>query len=205
MKDILECTVIILPTEKHAVGRLCMLDIPKLLSIVQENSMLSNNPDNQAWKPYHLYLVSDREIEDNQWYLREGRYLLNCRDQKEAQAAKHNHVDYPFNRLGVKIEATTDPSLGLPLIPQSFIEEYVQKQGKIDKVRIKLNPFGEYQASGAWHKDYQLDEVIILPIKDSWNRAEVKDTYKAWKACIELTLQGKLEYTDFDEWLDKNY
>jgi hypothetical protein len=145
----------------------------------------------------HLYLVSDREIKEGDWVL----------------ATDENHVrviapfQFGFKQGEQKVEATTDKSLGLPLIPQSFIEEYVQKQGKIDKVKIQMENWepkiqsilGPQQDNEYLPKSEQ--EVIILPIKDSWNREEVRHiAMKAWGVGF---VYGKDK--EFGEWFDKNY
>lgn len=140
----------------------------------------------------HLYLVLDREI-------KEGDYYIDT-------LAKHQKVwkmypegiDLSLNEMR-RIEATTDKSLGLPLIPQSFIEEYVSKQGKINKVYIELENAFEHLSpndSPIWQvKLDKEDEVIILPVKDSWNREELANAF----------LAGQHSSLSFDEWFNKNY
>lgn len=147
----------------------------------------------------HLYLVSDREIKKDNW-------IWDKRDNWFGQADKPMHPDYIKENYR-RVEATTDKSLNLPLIPHSFIQEYVDKQGKIDKVAIQL-----YHRGGKELVSAPYNEVIILPIKDSWNREELKTELKM--AFAEGYLKAAQKYDPvetihkvgtFDEWFDKIY
>lgn len=73
---------------------------------------------------FHLYFTSSEEIKEGDWYYSS---ILNQVLLKGTSKDKHP-----------KIVASTDPSLGLPSIPQSFIKQYVAGNGKIDKVRLVL-------------------------------------------------------------------
>lgn len=159
---------------------------------------------------YNLYLVSDREIGPYEWFYASDHMSINKNEWKNSKALKQ---EFPWYH---KIEATTDKSLGLPLIPKSFIEEYVQKQGKIDKVYIRLEcRYGEQQVEiilfDDWDKGPPREEVIIIPVKDSWNREEVeKIAHYAFNKGVEHGCDNEpiLNKTDdeiFNEWFDENY
>lgn len=159
-----------------------------------------------GYQPQHLYLVSDMEIKEGDWC-----YHRSHEPYTVGKASKQTIMHWGCK----KIEATTDKSLGLPLIPQSFIEEYVQKQRNIGKVYISFEE--SYQIPDCydeqqWREEsveekrkYIRKEVIILPVKDSWNREDMKQAYNA--GLIEGNRGENKDYIpwEFDEWFDKNY
>ena len=106
----------------------------------------------------HLYIVSDREI-------KVGDVVMNTTEGADhIWIATYDVKNYAGTTK--KIEATTDPSLSLPLIPEQWIrDEWVAKEGKIDQVKIKVyehSPFGPINNINA--------EVIVLPI---WFRQNI--------------------------------
>lgn len=113
-----------------------------------------------GYLPQHLYFVSDREIQGYNWVIATDTntiFKMTCSDIEGAILAKSLH-------LYKVIEATTDSSLGLVSIPYSFIEEYVDHQGKVDYLYISSNVKA--------YKDHT--EVIIIPVKESYNKEELK-------------------------------
>ena len=80
----------------------------------------------------HIYFTSDEEI-------KEGDTLMHNVTKLIFKVLHSDPIDiveqaYKTNR---KVVASTDPSLGLPAIPQSFIEKYVEANGKIDEVELE--------------------------------------------------------------------
>lgn len=151
-----------------------------------------------GWNYQHLYLVSDREI-------KKGDYIS---DPSEYYSVYKSASNYKGTKL-LKVEATTDKSLNLPLIPQSFIQEWVDKQGKVESVKIKVyqhlrlkdNVNKKAMPIDVYDKD---NEVIILPIKESWSREEVKQIHDAfWHHLSEIP--NVKQQPTFKEWFDKNY
>lgn len=144
----------------------------------------------QSLKNYwYLYLVSDREIKIN------DKYINTFTDKIEKNDSNEEGIDDIYK----KIEATTDKSLGLPLIPQSFVEEYAQKQGKIDKVKIHIRGEGYCLAGMPITEE---NEVVILTIKDSWNRDEIKVIGDAYDDHVKDQF---IHHLPFDEWFDSKY
>lgn len=145
--------------------------------------------------PYaqHLYLVSDREIKTGDYYCYKNSIPVKRLEKETVPITK----DYK------KVEASTDPSLGLPLIPKSFIEEYVEKQGKIENVYIALREKDVKTLS------HNAKEIVIPSTKDSWKREEVREI--ARKAFQQGVKHGCDIYADNNddeiccEWFDKNY
>lgn len=123
---------------------------------------------------FHLYFTSNEEI-------KVGDYVIPNSLSGYSTATKINTNDTiefyneistlgGFDYIGKikKIVATTDSSLNLPSIPQSFIEEYVAANGKIEEVEM-ANDFGKLQPVVA---NYQ-NNVIISQPKKTWTRDEV--------------------------------
>ena len=186
-----------------------------------------NNIPEEQFKDYqHLYILSDDEIKEGDWYL----FL----PEDSVRQATFDFI--PHYNLK-KIIATTDPSLiiyesevlarasGFKLetgdlcitfIPRSFIERYVEeynKGNKIESVMVEYNYFendtsecigmdGVY--NGIPFNGYVLklnsdNTINIKPVKDIWTREEI----------IELLHQYDLNGTcntdiDFNKWIDNN-
>ncbi|MCK9273206.1 hypothetical protein M0P65_06700 [Candidatus Gracilibacteria bacterium] len=113
-----------------------------------------------------------------------------------------------------KVIATTDPSLNLPLIHQSFIEEYVEKQGKINELMINLIDVGgeewmgdDYTGEPYWNEILKVEvnkdnEVIIHPVKESWTREEILSFIGKMQA--NNIIKSMVLADDFNEWITKN-
>lgn len=102
----------------------------------------------------------------------------------------------PIGKAGRKIIATTDKSLSLPLIPTSFIERWVNEQGKIDKVRVDNHQLAQYAT-------YVNNEVIILYIEDRILTKE--DMRLSWKEGMKNATMFHGGSISFDEWFNKTY
>jgi hypothetical protein len=89
--------------------------------------------------PQHLYFTSDEPIQDGNWLFERGEWGIKSVCQSMGNWTKEDHLKYPNDK---KIIASTDPSLGLPNIPKSFLKQYVAANGKIDKVRLQTRCCG---------------------------------------------------------------
>lgn len=144
---------------------------------------------NGLLEPMHLYLVSDRGIKERDWYICQLKVL-------QSSHLNHTMWSMPIH----KIEATTDKSLGLPLIPQLFIEEYIEKQGKINEVLIQLPDMAEASVMLKNYGDIRYAEVIINIKEKRWyEREEVREIARA-----TYTKFAGLP-SEFNEWFNKNY
>lgn len=83
-----------------------------------------------------------------------------------------------------KIVASSDKSLNLPQIPQSFIKQYVESGGSIDEVEIEYTDWCDYDDDNTWggldkaDLRIKLDSnncVIVHSIKKFWTKEEVED------------------------------
>lgn len=196
--------------------------------IIGGNGPISNGFDEMAKRVMsnyvegyhqHLYLISDEEKKD------ETQCICVDKVRSNSQSENKNSQVSPFVnwlRTNVcesckKIEATTDPSLELPLIPQSFVDEWIEKKGKIEYVYVQTRTGEELCITmdefftGLILTD-QL-EVIIVPIKNSFNREEVIDINNAYynylndaiMNCTHIPRPNGHLAMNFDEWFDENY
>jgi len=117
------------------------------------------------YKYQHLYIISNEEIKDNDWYL-------------DFRIATHPIVsNSPMHVLKVdyykKIIATTDTSLSiinhsngtwknLPTPSQSFIEKYVEQYNKSNKGNKITDVRIEYVDNG--EEDWSGDNITGLPV-----------------------------------------
>lgn len=217
----LKCKVVILSTEKadcHSLikndaGKFWKYPMSKDAYFTQE--YLKSVPATS----YHLYLVSDREIKEEDWFIvKDFLHLGLIQATKTKQEIEDGEkILYASNKDWykpsevIKIEATTDPSLDLPIIPQSFIKKYVEKEGKIDEVYVKtkLVPFtvieqGEYTYRSGDDKeviDTRPDNtVIITKVQDTFTKEDMRQSYLRGK----FAEKTKNDLT-FEEWFDSNY
>lgn len=80
----------------------------------------------------HLYFISHGKI-------KEGNWLYNDRPEIGIFKAGINHEYYTAMTGFNKVIATTDKSLNLPLISDSFVKDYVNSNGEIKEVDILWN------------------------------------------------------------------
>lgn len=197
----LKCKVIMLPQPQQ---RSDFTILSKQLS--NGKLVLGNGRIFGEATPQHLYFISDRGSKKGEWTLF-GNSLNG--ELKDFIGGKPIKAKYDYGSNGIynfKIEATTDKSLDLPPIPNSFIEEYVQKEGKIKEVNIEMDgSFGFHDSDTWWEPKTKGKEreVIILPTKDSWNKEEIKALYDEWIKESAKPRQNTSMY--FHEWLDNNY
>ena len=177
MNDFIICKPVILPTEDKSSPIWEWDDLPVIRTNVR--SWWDDEEKKNKWGVgnlgnRHLYLVSDEDIKEGDWILHKSPGYEKV--QKEWQLHKYSHSDSVASTdWRKKIVATTDKSLSLPLIPSSFIERWVNEQGKIDKVRVQIKKVADPCSNCTtdcynWQmhdcRNYK-DEVIILPIEDN--------------------------------------
>lgn len=192
-KTKLRCNVVMLSTEEKAEefvktkNRICFDSHLKELTIV-------SYPNRHRMLPQHLYFTSKREIKEGDNMLLKNNHpkgrLRKCfyieEDQLMIDNPKDENRGYGFCKHEEvwKIEATTDQSLGLPLIPQSFVEKYVEKRGNIKEVMIEMEYLPGYRIEadpmvhGEKVKVRKDGTVICSPVKDMWTREEVIEKMK---------------------------
>ena len=110
----------------------------------------TESPKNSS-KNQHLYLTSDEEIKKDDWFyyplVGTVRQYLGAEDNLEISRHKV-----------FKVIATTDKSLTLPQIYESFIKVYVEANGDIKEVLVeyikKTSHFVDQHDTSTWFKGY---------------------------------------------------
>lgn len=134
-----------------------------------------SHPSESISKSHHLYLTSDEEIINDDWVLPFG----------EKRPWKFKKAPCPLPYWGnsencKKIVATTDRSLGLPLITDSFVEEYCKSQGDLKEVKLHYL------------------ELITSPYKEKTINVSKELLEQICKYCEDQAFFDKLsEYGDF--------
>lgn len=181
-----KCKVVMLSTnEKAQKGQLAILD-NRLITIMSEFQIFA--------KPKHLYITSDEEIKEGDWFIFDRVFKSICR----VDSIILNNIE----TCDKKIIATTDTSLkiktfyeiegnqeiSLPQPSQQFIEKYIEEYNKsnvITDVLVEYIDNGEEGWSGSnedgepiWNEKIELkvnpkdNTITIKKVKDSWNREE---------------------------------
>ena len=147
-KHYIPARVVMLPTEWIEYNSIILFRNKIFL-----NNDFTKNIKND-WKPQHLYLVCDLPIEENDWMLdtvqsylpssierasKENIYILNIPEQgwKKVIAATDTTLRIPISDSH-KGNMYVD---NLPQFPQSFIKEFVERQGKDVDVLIEVEEY----------------------------------------------------------------
>lgn len=196
MKNLQECNVVMLPTEK---SRIVLCDSKYLLFANAEHTK------SELKQPQHLYITNpNEEIKEFDYILLHNETVCKYTGYEEGVTGKIiattdesltintyiNQGDVVKGDLIVKRKSDiTTPlkgSIALPQIPTDFIKQYCE-QGGIDKVLVE---YGFITTNEDWSKRpvqldgyYQLkvsptNTISIKPIKESWSREEVIELFK---------------------------
>ena len=214
-----KCKVVMLSINKPIdKGQIFMSPQYNHLSTAEVSEDELSNPE--VLIPQHLYLVSDDKIQEGDYVIEEiGGVVFGPIEEGDIiQNAK-------------KIIATTDKSLTdlydepkeaytgipprkstvsfpkknrLPQIPQSFVKQYVEANGKIDEVLVKYKPDYPLAVGERCIPKLQNNEVIIYQDR-TYTREEVESKLVALHEHI-CTVEshyiiGELE---LNVWIEKN-
>ena len=112
--------------------------------------------DEVGFKWSHLYILSDDKINVGDCYIdKTGSSAILCDSALEAGVA--SRYSYP------KVIATTDKSLGLPLIPQGFVQKWAASP--YNEVIVRLYDM----LDEAWEPTGE-KRVVLNLVDESWNR-----------------------------------
>lgn len=150
------CEVAILPTKG---GIRISKDTKKLLVLEDTELKLESWGVVHVGKPQHLYFICDDELKENDWFISdvpEPNEVLKCKGFGDYNSVYSDELStHKMNCF--KIVATTDESLGLPLIPQSFVEDYVEAKGEIGQVKIKMELTNHGYEKGKVDHEYKIE------------------------------------------------
>lgn len=126
-----------------------LLLLPTSRSVERPLRLVNGIINGLEGQPQHLYFTTDEEIKEGDYcvayqtilsnnnqnhYIRESYIdIVIFTERKIKTSGRYDTIDCK------KIVASTDPSLGLPAIPQSFLQDYVKNNGKIDSVWLETN------------------------------------------------------------------
>ncbi len=224
MKQFKKCKVIMLPTEQKS----------NIFYAIGHNYFTSSfqqlaNTINSDCKGYHLYTISDDEIQDDDWCINQDNVLF-----KSGNNPTFNNADL-YGECK-KIIATTDTSLRhqcimkdgtvtdnysnvLPQPSQQFIEHFI---GSFNQNKIITDVLVEYESesynnrfnstkngikSENWRKSMLLkinsnNIITIKELKKTWNREELINVFKM---CIQdCNSESGFRYDEFDDWIEEN-
>jgi hypothetical protein len=149
-----------------------------------------------------LYLTSNREIKGTGW-------IIDQRDKMNNFIHEVSHV-YPKT---LRIEATTDLSLNLPPIPQSFIEVFVERSSwkPIKEVMIEMETLSSCDGT----EDITIPKlckdgtVIVSRVKDVFTKEEAEALiYKAiddtWINAISILKHETDIPLNKQKWVEEN-
>jgi hypothetical protein len=164
-------------------------------------------------KPQHLYIISDDEIKEGDWFYGYGNKIIG-------QAVKNDVINvFPDYLMEYKkIITTTDNSINVnyPIkeIPESFIQAYIKayNEGKpITEVDLEILSLDEWKAinKGKPYSDFETntfiktrpDNTVIVHQSKMYSRDEVV------KLCQQAYTHGLVDVDspiDIDEWIQDN-
>lgn len=184
------------------------------------------NTSSNRWSdfiPHHLYLTSDDEIKEGDWFIDFG--VLTGELQPTIAQAKPSSdltfLNHPTKRP-LKIVATTNPDLWykdlefggnplvVPKIPQSLIQYFVEKQGNVKEVMVEYHEVFEVEKTSNTVKAINKPTTIKLTSSGEiiWKPVEEKMYTKSEVSLIALgfaVASFKTPEITFEEWFDKNY
>ncbi len=180
-----------------------------------------------TWNKQHLYIISDDEIKEGDWYL----YWFMGQQPNEGKIQQCiNSSLAKCNRA--KIIATTDTSLkvkkesfiqgfeqlhkyikinNLPQPPQQFIENYIESYNKgdvITDILIEYSYKGEqYNENSTLNTNHPKvnpkdNTITIKKLKDSWNEEEV---FKLMDDYQDYLFKTNEIVKTFKEWYNTTY
>lgn len=118
------------------------------LYIDTKNLVLRKQSDIPRGESQYLYLLSDEEIKEGDWFIGKDldgcNYVLKCDSIKDAYCYTDNKAKGGYG-IVKKIIASNNPSLNLPQFPSSFLEEYVKRYNskKSLEVEVKYESYWE--------------------------------------------------------------
>jgi len=159
---------------------------PRYKNKIQLFGTFENSYENEC-KTQHLYIISDKEIKEGNWFV-SSKTIHKCtyiiEDTNEIMC---NICDGTgFIQLGIKtnkchkIIASTNTSLNLPQLSQSFITKYIEEYNKsniITEVMVEYDEEptidGDSDKYAELHINSKDNTIIIKDAKTNWSKDEI--------------------------------
>jgi len=187
MEQFKKAQVVMLPTEqKFNIGQYTITKYPDNLMNGQLLSGIKKCEGNVKEINQHLYIISDDEIKEGDWFITLNNNVFKCcRITKDNIYFYQNEDGYEYinqKERCKKIIATTDISLELPQLSQQFIERYIECYNKGEIITDVLVEYEDYDwdvlISGKTtiHQKIKVNPkdntITIKKVKDSYSREE---------------------------------
>ena len=104
---------------------------------------VEGNPKKEfCLKTYHMYFLSKEKIEYGDYYcVPEDKFIGKCNEALESNlSANKEHNEYHY-----KVEASTDSSLGIPVIPVAFLKQYEKELGEIKEIELSATELYDFK------------------------------------------------------------
>lgn len=209
-----KCKVVVISANEKANSLKGYKD-KSLISPFKNSYIDSNSKVEEELSHFHLYIISDAEIKEGDWYCNIVNNTIN--------QCKHSE-QYFENEF--KVIATTNKLFNLPQPSQSFVTKFIEEWNKGNKITEVMVEYEELN-QGCSYKESEFlgfdrepmrkiqrpkldknNEITITRVKDSWNREEVRNIAQAmyYMGRDELKeSQNKYKYIDnLDKWIEEN-
>ena len=119
------------------------------IKLISDGDAATNS--REKYKFYNIYLTVKNAEDNAVTHIVEGNYYLNTYEKAKAYKCVGDDL---YEGTNEKILASTDATfVGIPLLPDSFVEEYISREGKITEVYLQLDENKEVMVWG-WDNDY---------------------------------------------------
>ena len=180
--------------EQYKECAVVMLSSPNTATYVWKDYKLNltakENPNsNRLYQ--HLYFTSNDKIKKGDWMLKRAD---SCSNRLRQCYGIYENVHLLTDEKGIgmcmreemaKIIASTNKLLGLPSIPESFLKNFVESNGKIDKVRLDME---------------RKDDALFRDLDDGrFMRTDTQDLILKLTEKNEVIVLDEPKSTGFDE------
>jgi len=156
---------------------------------------------------YHLYITSDDEIKENDWFIQihqGNKSIVKC-DKQNKSVINTNQSRF---LKAFKIIATTETSLNLQQLSQELIKAYCDKP--FDEIKVEYEqPLGQnpsipsFMQESLKLKTDSYNNIITSFIKDSYSREEVISLIKSFIDIDDNHLRHTSKFK-LDNWIKQN-
>lgn len=206
-----QCKVVMLPTDQkaqlHSITKNNDRDLVIRVKTETQALFCNRSIESGIRKVYHLYLLSDDEIKEGDWFydseVNKTYQQSGILSDRVVMSSKHSHYINNCKKIiattdkSIRVEQTIDGIFGknyLPFPSDSFIQKYIEEYNKgkpITDVLVKytynLLTFHTFQEKVKPEIRVNKDNTITITIKkvkDSYSREEVE------KLCREAFQAG---------------